>query len=65
MVEFNSPIPELNSQMPNDSESVKLVKNTKGFNWEIKLKEDLLSDATLERLKDLNNKLDKEYGNRD
>jgi len=43
-------------------ESVELTKNSKGYNWKIKLKEELLSDATLERLKNLNSKLELNYG---
>jgi len=46
-----------------DRESIKLIKNTKGYGWEVKLKEDLLSEATLERLKDINDKLI-EYSNK-
>jgi len=43
-------------------ESIKLVKNTKGFNWELKLKSDLLNDEDLKRLNDLNKKMEYLYG---
>ena len=39
-------------------ESVKLVKNTKGFNWEIKLLE-----INLDRLEQLNNDMKRRFEN--
>lgn len=38
-------------------ESVKLIKNSKGYNWEIKLREKILTDETLSRLFDIEAKL--------
>ena len=38
-------------------ESVKLIKNTKGFNWEIKLLE-----IDLDRLEKLNNEMQSKFG---
>lgn len=38
-------------------ESIKLLKNTKGYNWEIKLLE-----INLDRLKEINEAMIKEYG---
>ncbi len=47
-----------------ESDSITLTKNTKGHNWEVKLycdtKED--TDKTLLRLKQINDKLQEEYG---
>ena len=39
-----------------DKESIKLVKNTKGYNWEIKILE-----TNIERLKDINQALIEEF----
>lgn len=39
------------------SESIKLVKNSKGYNWEIKLLE-----IDLKRLNELNNQMIETYG---
>ena len=45
------------------SDSVKLVKNTKGFNWEIKLRgSPVFGDEELKRLNELNDKLEQKYG---
>lgn len=38
-------------------ESVKLIRNTKGYNWEIKLLE-----INLDRLKEIDDRLKKDYG---
>lgn len=38
-------------------ESIKLLKNTKGYNWEIKLLE-----INLDRLKEINDAMTKKYG---
>jgi len=40
------------------SESIKLVKNSKGYNWEIRLLE-----LDLKKLDELNNQLIEKYGN--
>jgi hypothetical protein len=47
----------------NDSESVKLIKNTKGYNWEIKvLSTSLGIEEHLSRLKFINDQLNETYG---
>lgn len=52
-----------NEMIPHDSESIKLVKNTKGYNWEIKLRAEMnLGEAEIERLKLLNKKMELEFG---
>ena len=44
-------------------ESIDLSVSTKGvFTWKIKLKSEIINDTTLARLKDINNKLELEYG---
>jgi hypothetical protein len=44
-------------------ESIKLIKMSKGYNWEIKiLPENSLIDEDLERLKHLNEKMQQDYG---
>jgi len=48
--------------MPHDSETVKLVKNTKGYNWEIKLRADLVAEDTLARLDKINIQMANKYG---
>lgn len=52
--------------MPNyhegDKETIKLIKNSRGYNWEIKLKSELLSDEDLSRLSEIDKKLNEEYG---
>ena len=45
-----------------NKDSVKLAKNSKGYVWEIKLKDDFLDEKTLERLKSLNNSIEETYG---
>jgi len=42
-------------------ESIKLIKNTKGFNWEIKLISKELTNSDLERLAILNTNLELTY----
>lgn len=44
-------------------ESLELIKNTKGYTWKIKLKPDEVTDAVIERIGKLNNRLEEEYGN--
>lgn len=46
-------------------ESVKLVKNTRGYGWEIRLlpfMSDIWTEADTKRLKQINDQLIKEYG---
>jgi hypothetical protein len=45
-------------------ETIKLIKMTKGYNWEIKLimKPDTSDAFDLERLSNINKKLKEEYG---
>lgn len=52
---------EQNIIIPEQKESLKLFKLTKGFNWEIKLVGNI-DDAQIERLKNLNQKMQEEYG---
>ena len=49
--------------IPEQKESLKLFKLTKGFNWEIKLVGNV-DDIQIERLKKLNQKMEEEYGNK-
>lgn len=46
------PIEPPKQEVIEQRESIKLIKNTKGFNWEIKLLE-----INIERLEDLNNQM--------
>lgn len=50
-------------------ESIKLMRNSKGYTWEIKVigsgKDGLFEDADLLHLKELNSKIDEEYGKND
>lgn len=48
-------------------ESIKLTKNTKGFNWEIKLlaSGNELTVLDIERLDNLNKELEGKYGTRE
>lgn len=52
--------------MPNYSEegkeTIKLIKNSRGYNWELKLKSDLLGEEDLKRLEELDRKLNEQYG---
>lgn len=44
-------------------ESIKLTKNAKGeMQYEIKVYDEKLSETTMKRLKDIRDKLEKEYG---
>lgn len=56
-MEYPDPINE-------QKETVKLIKNTKGYNWEIKLNKDILDGATLERLELINKMLEGNYGSK-
>jgi len=44
-------------------ENIKLVKNTKGFNWEIKIFLEGDDKTDLVRLQQLNNQMEEQYGN--
>ena len=43
-------------------ESIKLVKNSKGYNWEIKLRDMNQIDLQLQRLDDINKRMIEKYG---
>lgn len=52
----------IEDQKQESKESVKLIKNSKGYNWEIKIHlTDFTDQHALERLKKLNEDLTKEY----
>lgn len=62
MVDLNSP----DFTPAEQKESVKLVKMSKGYNWELKLVgSPNIDEATLNRLERLNNELHLKYGNQD
>ena len=46
------------------TESIKIIKNTKGYNYEIKVRDEKIDDATLIRLDYLNGKLQEKYGDK-
>jgi len=47
-------------------ESVKLLKMSKGFNWEIKVMGDpFMDDEAMKKLHDLNTELEGRYGNQE
>ena len=48
-------------------ESIKLIKNTKGYNWEIKIfsDKDELSLLDIEKLNVLNKEMEEKYGRRE
>ena len=61
-MEFKS---EEQQQIPEQLESIKLTKNAKGiFQWEIKLKSEELMPQDLVRLNEINEDLEKQYGNK-
>lgn len=44
-------------------ESIKLIKNSRGYNWEIKVKDDLVKkETTCKRLHEINTELEEKYG---
>ena len=43
-------------------ESIELTKNSKGYNWKIKLKEEAVTVQTIERLKLLDDQMQLNYG---
>ena len=50
-------------EIKESKESITLTKNAKGdYQWIIKVKDDILSDETLKRLKKNNESLEKQYG---
>lgn len=49
---------ETETKLRTDTESIKLYKNTKGYNWEIKILE-----IDLERLNKLNNEMKERFYN--
>lgn len=49
---------ETNQTLAKDTESLKLIKNTKGYNWEIKI---LSTD--LDRLQKINDQFIERFGN--
>ena len=51
---------KLDSEELNQQNSIKLTRNSKGYNWEIKLYGDD-TEAILKELKELNTKLKAEY----
>ena len=57
---------EFTEHMPNyaeeGKETIKLIKNSRGYNWEIKVKGDLLGDDELNRLELIEKKLNDKYG---
>ena len=46
---------------PIQKESVKLMKMSKGFQWEIKVLNDKITSEDLERLNLINNRLEEQY----
>ena len=57
-------------RMPEQKESIKLSKMSKGYNWEIKVlgwEGNLykITDAEVKRLKELNEDMKKEYGEKE
>lgn len=57
---FDPSIPNYSEE---GKETLKLIKNSRGYNWEIKLKSELISEADLKRLEDLDRQLNETYGN--
>lgn len=47
----------IGEQLRTDTESIKLFKNTKGYNWEIKILE-----INIERLEEINNQMSEKFG---
>lgn len=56
-VEETEKMMRIGEMLRTDTESIKLFKNTKGYNWEVKI---LSTD--IERLKELNDKMLNEFG---
>lgn len=42
-------------------ESIKIIKNTKGYNWEIKIHSDLLTNFDIERLEKIERQLQNKF----
>ncbi len=51
---------EINIQQ---KESIKLMKMSKGYQWEIKVLSNKLTNTEMKRLDDINSKLERGYGN--
>jgi len=47
---------------PEQKESIKLTKNTKGYGWELKIIDPILTSISLERLNKLNEEMIAKYG---
>jgi len=45
-----------------ETESIKIIRNTKGYNWEIKLRGNPISEETIKRLDELNKQMVEKYG---
>lgn len=54
-------VSEETPQLAKDTESLKLFKNTKNYNWEIKIIGSV-DDKMLKRLEDLDNEMVKRFG---
>ena len=56
--------PQMDKEINFESkEIIKLVKNTKGYNWEIKLTDSKDIETQIERLERINNRLKEKFGN--
>ena len=58
MTEFETPTQLVNLQQ---KESIKLIKNTKGYNWELKIHIEG-DEESIKRLEKLNQELEGRYG---
>ncbi len=50
------------TQIIQDKETIELTKNTKCYTWSIKVKAVMLTQVDLDRLQDIDSKLNKLYG---
>ena len=50
-------------QIKEETESIKLIKNTKGYNYEIKLRGNQIGDETIKRLEELNTQMKVKFPN--
>ena len=53
---------EDNNIIPQSNESIKLIKNSKGYNWEIKLIDDENIENQIKRLEKIDKELREKYG---
>ena len=61
MEETNTPtLPEI--KYGSDKESIELTKNTKGYNWSVKIKSDSLTLDDIKRLEELEAELNIKWG---